>query len=395
LIGENIKVFVESVKKEGLHLKSKFGTWVDRVTIQEIRVDWREIIESFFLVILSIFLYASIFFTQFAFVPIMIVTIKRGWKESAIYLVLSTAVLLYAMINASRWLPLESSLLLFSPIHFTLDFIGTEAGLKAARFLDYLLVHGILGLCIGSLVRDNYKLKYVVFFGICAYVAMVFLLVSIASLLGGFETLVARYVQFVESKTNSYVSLYVAQMNSMGEILGIDYSATARRVEIAAEMFKRTILLEAAPKGGYLLKQIITVFLGLLFVKLYFKGQLHKLALHFDIRRFRIGDDWVWALIASWGLLYINLHVNNTFLSLLSWNSAVCVSFFFFLKGLKLLKITADHLRLPPFIGYAVLLFLLFYFFILFVTIVTGIGVADIWLKITDTITRKNERRNQ
>jgi hypothetical protein len=393
LIVENIKVFVEIVKKEGSHLKSKFGNWVDRVTIQEIRVEWREVVENFFLVILSIFLYASVLFTQFAFVPIMIVTIKRGWKEAALYCVLSSIALLYAMNNAQYWFPFDSSVLMFSPIHFAFDFLGSNLGLKGARFLDYFFINGVLGLCLGSSVRDNYKLRYVIFFGICTYVGMAFLVLSLASLSGGFDSLVSSYSQFVQRKTNSYLALYLAHMNSLRETMGIDYGSSVQKIKIAADVFTRSVLFEAAPKGGYLLKQIVILFLGLLFVKLYFKGRLQKSALHFDIRRFRIADDWVWGLISAWGLVYVNLYVKNSLLGLVSWNSAVGISFFFFLKGVKLLKIVADRLKIPQFIQYAVLLFLLFYFFILFVTIITGIGVADIWLKITDTVTRKREER--
>jgi len=398
LIVENIKVFVDIVKKESSYIKSKFGSWVDRVSLQEIRVEWREVVENFFLVILSIFLYSSVLFTQFTFVPIMLITIKRGWKEAALYVTLSSAVLLYAMLNAHYWFPFDNSILLFSPTHFAFHFIGDLLGVKGIRFLDYFFIFGMLGLFLGSLVSQNYKLKYVVFFGICVYIGITIFVLSLASLLGSFDSLVLSYSQFVEKKTNSYVNLYLSQMDNLRDVFkmhGIDYGFFTRKVEIAAEVFKRSVLFEAAPKGGYLLKQIVVIFLGLIFVKLYFKGRLKRAALHFDIRRFRIADDWVWALIISWGLVYINLFVRNNLLALISWNAAVAISFFFFLKGLKLLKIVADRLKIPPFIEYVVFLFLLFYLFILFVTIVTGIGVADIWLKITDSITQKRERRDR
>ena len=398
MIVENIKVFVEIVKKEGSHLRSKFGNWVDRVSLQEIRVEWREVVENFFLVILSIFLYSSVLFTQFTFVPIMLVTIKRGWKEAGLYLTLSSIALVYAMLNAHSWFPFDNSILLFSPTHFAFYFIGDLLGVGGIRFLDYFFMFGMFGLFLGSLVAQNYKLKYVVFFGICVYIGIALFVLSLASLLGSYDSLVLSYSRFVEKQTNSYVHLYLSQMDNLRDVFqmhGIDYNFFTRKVEIAAEVFKRSVLFEAAPKGGYLLKQVVIIFLGLIFVKLYFKGRLKKAALHFDIRRFRIADDWVWALIISWGLVYMNLFVRNNLLALISWNAAVSVSFFFFLKGLKLLKIAADRLKIPPFIEYVVFLFLLFYFFILFVAIVTGIGVADIWLKVTDSFIQNRERRDR
>jgi hypothetical protein len=43
---------------------------------------------------------------------------------------------------------------------------------------------------------------------------------------------------------------------------------------------------------------------------------------------------------------------------------------------------------------YLILLFFLFYSFIIFVTIVTGIGVADIWLKAREHLEKKKENRS-
>ena len=397
MIVENIKIFVEIVKKESSHLKSVFGYWVDRVSIPEIRVEWREVVENFFMVMLSLFLYASVIFTQFAFVPIMIVTIKRGWKEAVIYLTLASILLLYVMVNAAYRIPYDSGLLLFSPTHFTFEFIGNILGVKGSRFLDYYFIFGILGIFIGHLVSKNYKLKYVIFFSLTIYVGIVVFILSISGIFGGFESFISDYSQFVERKTSSYVNLYLSQMDNYRNILrfrGIDSSFLERKVEIAVDVIKRSVLFGAAPKGGYLIKQIIFIFLGILFVKLYFRGRLNRAALKYDIRNYRIANDWVWGLIVSWGLVYVNLYLGNSFLEIVSWNSAVIFSFLFFLKGLKLIKIAADRIKIPKLIQYLVLLFFLFYFFIFFITIVTGIGVADIWLKISDITSQLGKRRD-
>ena len=201
----------------------------------------------------------------------------------------------------------------------------------------------------------------------------------------------------MDKKTNSYVNLYLSQLSNYRNILqsrGIDYNFLEKKVEIAAEIYKRSVIFGIAPKGGYLIKQIVIIFLSILFVKLYFKRKLNKAALTFDIKNYRIAGDWVWGLIGSWGLVYINLYIRNNFLGIISWNSAVIISFLYFLKGLSIIKITVEKIRIPVFLQYVVLLFLLFYFFIFFVTIVTGIGVADIWLKISENIANIGKRRD-
>ena len=124
---------------------------------------------------------------------------------------------------------------------------------------------------------------------------------------------------------------------------------------------------------------------------LYFKKRLSRAALRYSIRNYRIGDSWVWGLIISWCLIYINLFVKSSALGFLSWNAAVIFSFLFFLRGLALIKVLADRIKIPQVFQYAILLFFLFYprSFILFITIVTGIGVADIWLNLREHIEKK------
>ena len=68
---------------------------------------------------------------------------------------------------------------------------------------------------------------------------------------------------------------------------------------------------------------------------------------------------------------------------------AVMFSFLFFLKGLSLTGIVADRMRIPRLIQYAVLIFFLFYAFIIFIAVITGIGVANIWLKLDEKIRRE------
>ena len=298
------------------------------------------------------------------------------------------------MANAAYRIPFDSGLLLFSPTHFSFEFIVSNLGIKGGRFLDYYFVYGVLGIFLGYLVSKNYKLKYVIIFSVSLYVAIVILTLILTGLFGSFKTWISDYSQFVEKKTNSYIDLYLTQMDSSKNIFqsrGIDLE---KKLEIAAEIYKESVVFGIAPKGGYLIRQIIVIFLSILFVKRYFKRKLNKAALSFHIKNYRIANDWVWGLIASWGLIYINLYIRNNFLGIMSWNTAVIISFLFFLKGLSIIKIAADRIRIPVFLQYIVLLFLLFYFFIFFVTIVTGIGVADIWLKISEYIGNHKKRRN-
>jgi hypothetical protein len=77
-----------------------------------------------------------------------------------------------------------------------------------------------------------------------------------------------------------------------------------------------------------------------------------------------------------------------------SWNSAVIISFLFFLKGLSIIKLAADRMKVPQFLQYVVLFSLFFYFFIFFVVIITGIGVIDIWLKLHENLKNIEKRRD-
>jgi hypothetical protein len=174
----------------------------------------------------------------------------------------------------------------------------------------------------------------------------------------------------------------------------IDYDDLAKKVRFAADIYRTNVIFGIAPRGGYLIKQIIIIFLGISFVRLYFKKRLSKAALQYSIRNYRISDSWVWGLIISWGFIYLNLHVKSNVLGILSWNAAVIFSFLFFLRGLAFIKVLADRIRIPQVFQYVILLFFLIYSFILFVSIVTGIGVADIWLKMREHIEKKKKRSN-
>lgn len=395
---EGMKIFVKMVKKEGFYVRMKINDLRDRITIPEIHLEWREVIESVLLIISSLFLYMSVIFTQFSFVPIMIVTIKRGWKESALYITGASAVLIYMMVNSVGRFPFDSTLLLFSPTHYSFQFIGSNLGLKGARFLDYYFLFGVLGIFLGYLVSRNYKLGYVIFSSLCVYVGVVVFILSLSGFIGGFKTYVSAYSHFVDNKTSSYMNLYLTQIDNYRSVLtakGIDYNLVERKLEIAAEIYKKGVIFGIAPKGGYLIKQIILIFLSILFVKFYFKRKLEKAALTFNIKNYTMNDDWVWGLVGSWAVVYLNLYLNNNLLGIISWNSAVIVSFLFFLRGLAIIKITADRLKIPQFLQYAILFFLFFYFFLFFVTIITGIGTADIWLKIRENMDKtRNKRRD-
>jgi hypothetical protein len=169
----------------------------------------------------------------------------------------------------------------------------------------------------------------------------------------------------------------------------------AKKVEIAAEIYKKSVIFGIAPRGGYLIKQLIVIFLSVLLVKFYFKRKLKRASFDFDIKNYEIDSDWVWGLIASWGLVFINLFLRSAVLGIVSWNVAVIFSFLYFLKGLSIIKMIADRLRIPQILQYVVLLFLLFYAFVVFVTIVTGIGVVNIWLEIDEKLRSISQRREK
>jgi hypothetical protein len=395
---EAIKTFVEFMKREGLWLKSRIGTLRVKIAVPEVRVEWREVGESVMLILLSLLLYGSVALTQFSFVPIMIVTIKRGWKESLLYLTGALALLLFVMSRSVERLPLDSGLLLFSPSHFTFEFIGRVVGLAGGRFLDYYFLFGILGVFLGYLVYQNYRIGYVVFFSLCAYAGIVILILSVAWMIGGFDRFVDEYSRYVDRKTSAYVHYYLNQIGGgYREVLatkGIDYSLLESKAQVAAEMFKRSVIFGIAPRGGYLIKELVIILTSILLVRAYFKNKLNKAAFAFGLRSFRIDDDWVWGIVISWGLVFINLHLQNQFLGIISWNTATIVSLLFFLRGLSILTIGADKLRIPVFFLYLVFVFLLFYSFILFVTIVTGIGIVDIWLKLREGLDNIKKREN-
>jgi hypothetical protein len=394
---EGMKTLVKLVKKEGFFLRMKIVGLRENISVPEIHVEWREIVESAMLILFSMFLYMSIILTQFSFFPVIIVTIKRGWKETAGYLTVASAMLLYIMINNIVRIPLDSSLLLFSPIHFTLDFIGNNFGVTGLRFLDYYFIYGILGIFIGHLVSKNYKLHYVMFSAMCLYLGMFVLILSLSGLIGGFKTFTSQYSLFVDNKVNRYLTLYMKQIGNYSSVLlqqGVDYNLIEKKLETAAELYKKGVVFGIAPKGGYIIKEIVFIFMSILFVKFYFKGKLKKAALDFSIKNYKIGDDWVWVLIGTWSLVFIYLRIGNNLLGIIGWNSAVIVSFLFFLKGLSIIKVAADWMKIPNFLQYIVLLFLFFYFFLFFVVIVTGIGVIDIWLKLQENLKNIKNRRD-
>jgi hypothetical protein len=196
-------------------------------------------------------------------------------------------------------------------------------------------------------------------------------------------------------KTTNYVDMYLNQIRQFSPLFierGIDYGIVAKKVQVAAEIYQNNIVFGIAPRGGYLIKQIIVIFLAIVLVKLYLKRKLSKAALVFSIKNYRIADGWVWGLILSWGFVFLNLFLKNNALGIIGWNAAVIFSFLFFFRGLALIKILADKIRIPQIFQYAILLFFLFYSFIFFVTVVTGVGVADIWLKVRETVENRKKR---
>ena len=369
----------------------------EKLTVPDIKVAWRDLGECFLLILLSVVLYVSVVFAEFSFVPVMIIVIKRGWKEGLIFLAAGTVLLFYMMANEIVRFPLGNEFLLLSPTHYSFNFIENITGLRGGRFLDFFFIYGCLGIFLGYFVARNYRLNYVVFFSISVYAGISILPLVVSGLMGGFKQLFEGYEQFVYLETANHVDSILSHMrNYSGPLMGsgTNYSDYAEKLEFAVEMYRNNLIFAIfgiAPRGGYIIKQIIIIFLGISFVRLYFKKRLSRAALRYSIRNYRIGDSWVWGLIISWGLIYINLFVKSSALGFLSWNAAVIFSFLFFLRGLALIKVLADRIKIPQVFQYAILLFFLFYprSFILFITIVTGIGVADIWLNLREQLEKK------
>jgi hypothetical protein len=364
----------------------------ERFPVPDIQVEWREIGECFLLSLLSIVLYMSVVLAELSFVPIMIIVIKRGWKEALIFLVVSTLLLLYMMAQELVRFPVDNEFLLLSPTHYSFSFIENITGLQGGRFLDFFFIFGCFGIFLGYFVARNYRLNYVVLFSLAIYTGITVLPLIVSGLMGGFNQLFEGYEHFVNLKTTTYLDAYLARMRNYDDLLtlrGIDYNDMAKKAEIAAEIYRNTVIFGIAPRGGYLMKQIIVVFVGISIVRLYFKRRLSKAALRFSIKNYRIGDSWVWGLIIAWGFIYLNLYLKSAALGILSWNMAVVFSFLFFLRGLAMIKALADRIRIPQIFQYAILLFFLFFSFILFVTIVTGLGVADIWLNLRDQFEKR------
>jgi hypothetical protein len=367
----------------------------ERMTIPDVQVEWRELGESFLLSLLSIVLYVSVIFAEFSFIPIMIIVIKRGWKEALVLLIIGTVLLVYIMVNRIEKFPLDIEILLFSPAHYSFSFIEKVTGLNGGRFLDFFFIYGCFGIFLGYFVSRNYTLNYVIFFSLIVYIGVYIFPLILSGLIGGFKHLLEGYAQFVQMKTTNYVDMYLNQIRQFSPLFierGIDYGIVAKKVQVAAEIYQNNIVFGIAPRGGYLIKQIIVIFLAIVLVKLYLKRKLSKAALVFSIKNYRIADGWVWGLILSWGFVFLNLFLKNNALGIIGWNAAVIFSFLFFFRGLALIKILADKIRIPQIFQYAILLFFLFYSFIFFVTVVTGVGVADIWLKVRETVENRKKR---
>ena len=385
------------IKNDFLSRVKDLGLW-DRFSETELQLEWRELLTCIILVLVSFILYLSVVFAQFSFVPLMILTIKRGWKEAFVYLTGAFLIFIYMLMSGIVSIPIDNVLLLFSVDHFTFEFLGKYLGLPGIRFLDYYFLFGVIGILVGSLVARNYRLDYVVFLSLSTYIGIFVFAILVASAVGGFEGFIENYKQFVNEKTSRYVDIYLAQIGQYSTLLssrGFDYAMMAKKVEIAAEICKRSVIFGIAPRGGYLIRQLIVIFLSVLFTRYYFKRKLNRACFSFSLKKYTIDPDWVWGVIASWGLVYINLYVNRPVLGILSWNMAVLFSFLYFLKGLSLMITIADRMRIPRLIQYAALLFFLFYTFIVFVTVITGIGVANIWLKLDEKIEKKESRREQ
>jgi len=380
----------------GLLTRVRVGNFKLKVNIQEIHLEWREALETILLIFLSMILYMSVVFTQFSFIPIIFITIKRGWKETLVYLTVAAIFFIYMIINDICKFPLDSSILLFSPTHYIFNYIGDSIGFEVGRFLDYYFLYGTLGISLGFLISKNYNLSHVVFVGLSVYLGMVIFLFVLTGFFGGLKDIISNYYRFVENKIDNFVDFYLLQIvnyKGLSSSTNIDYSLLEKKIRLSARIFKEIIIFGIAPRGGYLIREITLIFVSVVFTNLYFKKKLDKAAFKFNIKNYYVDDNLVWGLIISWGIVYINLYIKNNFITILSWNMAVVFSLLYFLKGLSIIKIGADRIKIPTFFQYAVLLFFLIYSFIIFVAIVTGIGTADIWLKMQENLKKKEEEQ--
>jgi len=398
---EGRELFIRFSKhiKEDFLSRVRFINLRDKLSETEIQLEWREIIACIVLVLASYFLYLSVVFTRFCFVPLMILTIKRGWKEALLYLTGAFLILMYIVFTSGIGpIPVDNTVLLFSADSYSFQSIQDGFLLTGIRFLDYYFLFGVIGVFTGHLVWKNYKLDYVMFLSLCVYVGIFVFSIIAASAAGGFPGFIEGYERFVIDRTGRYVSLYLARMEQYAQLFssrGVDFAAMANNIEVQAEYYARALIFGIAPRGGYLVRQLITVFLGVLLSRFYFRRKLERAAFSFSISRYTINPDWVWGLISSWGLVYINLYLGSPVLGMLSWNMAVVFSILFFLKGLSILKIIADRLKVPKLIQYGVVIFVLFYALVIFIAVVAGIGVANIWLKLDEKLLNNNNRREE
>ena len=396
--GRELFLKVSKIIKDDFLPRVKSLNLRDRISESEIQLEWREVVACVLLVLVSYVLYLSVVLTQFSFVPVMILAIKRGWKEALVYLSCSFLIFIYAALSGIGPLPIDNEIILFSIDHYTFEYLGTSLGLSGIRFLDYYFLFGVIGIVTGYLVSRNYKLDYVVFLSLAAYIGIFVFAIIAASAIGGFGRFIEHYARFVDDKTSGYVNFYLARMAQYSALLttrGVDYSLMVKKVEVAADIFRRSVIFGFAPRGGYLIRQLIVIFLGILLARSYFRRKLNRAAFAFSIAKYAIKPDWVWGLIASWGFVYINLYVKSPVLGVLGWNMAVIFSLLYFLKGLSLMKSLAVRMKIPGVIQYAVLVFLLFYAFIVFVAVITGIGVVNIWLKLDEKIGKPESRREE
>ena len=391
----SLKIIRQILVKERSNFKLKVLDIKDRISSVDIQIDWREILECILLSLFTIFLYMSVFLAELSFIPFMIIAIKRGWKEGIIYLTWSL-VISFLLVSKFSISAIEGKLFLFSPIHYSFIYISQKLGVTGTGLFDYYFMYGIFGIFLGYLIDKNYRLRYIIFLSTVAYIGMVLIVFLIAGAMeGGYREFFTGYQKFVDETTRNYINSSLAHLSNYRGVLltrGIDYVDLKNKIILAAEVYKRNIIFGAGPKGGYLLKQIILIFLGVVAVKFYFRKKLNRAALVFDITNFSMEDIWIWGLILSWGLVYLNLYLKVYIIDIIAWNAAVIFSFLFFLRGLSVLKVAADRINIPPLFQYTLFGVLILYSFILFIILITGIGVADIWLFLKEKLQQNEEK---
>jgi hypothetical protein len=110
------------------------------------------------------------------------------------------------------------------------------------------------------------------------------------------------------------------------------------------------------------------------------KAQLTKLV------DFRLGDGYVWPLIASLAMVLLSLVVHIGVLGLAAWNALLILVFLYGLSGLGIIRFLLRKYKLPAGLRWLLVLAIVILAFtprvnLAIAILVPGLGVSEIWLK--------------